>query len=280
MSVSVYPPRPNRHRNIATQEVIDNAGYEGVQLSYDIIDLVAKPGIIPGHVPIYEFGDRDSLTTATAGNDIWNGAAILLPRPAASGELMSIVSTSAQDGVAGTGILSVDIHYLDENGDAQEVEVTMNGLTPVDIPVILFRFVNAFYGRTWGSNGLAVGTLTIYKTGAAATVYSQIEPETNYGPDGTFMVPAGHKYFITNVSATATGNKAIKVILRATYDYDGHLLDEFIFKRGWTLENDSIAEMLRPQLVLPALAVVKATAYSVIGAGRASINFSGWIEIE
>ena len=276
-----YPSTPfatqNRHIDVASGQSIENLGFEGVQANYDIKDLVSK-GIVPEHDVKFEFGDRDNLTTGPAGNDIWNGLAIEIPRPAAAGEQMSVVSTDPQDGVGGTGIRTVKIHYLDATGAHQHTTVTMDGTNPVNLTPSNVRFVNALHGDSWGTGEDAAGIVTIYRTGDATRIYSQIDIAANHAPDGTYMVPAGHQFFISNISATATGNKAIKIILRATADFDGNLSVGFHFKRGWTMEDAPIPENLSPQLVLPALSVVKATAYSVIGGGRASINFSGWIE--
>lgn len=269
-----------QHTDVVTGLLAANIGYEGVQLSYDILDLVAKPGIMPNHFAVYETGDRDDLSTAATGDDVWGGTAATIPRPAAAGELMSVVSDSIQDGVGGTGIRTIDIHYLDLTGADQLYTMTMNGTTAVDIPVVPFRFINAFEGASWGSTGYAVGNIIIYKTGSPTTIYSTIAPNTNASPDGTFMVPLGHKLFITNIEATASGGKAVRIVLNATSSYDGDLVSNFMAKRAWTLQDASISLMLRPQIVVPALGVVKATAFSKVSGGRASFSFSGWIEAE
>ena len=88
---------------------------------------------------------------------------------------MSVVSTSAQDGVAGTGTLTLDIHYIDPTGNAQSTVVTMNGTTAVDTG-ILMRFVQSIHAETIGTNGTAVGTISIHKTGTPTTVYNVITP--------------------------------------------------------------------------------------------------------
>ena len=58
---------------------------------------------------------------------------------------MSLVSTSVLDTAAGTGMRSVDIHYLDASGNAQSLVVALNGTTPVNIPTVLFRYINAIH---------------------------------------------------------------------------------------------------------------------------------------
>lgn len=274
--ISMFPPSPSTHEDIQSGVTTKNLGFEGIQANFDIIDLLSKGGV-PGHRAIFEFGRRAGLSGSALGEDIWIGSAIKIPRPPAAGELMSITCANANDTAGGTGIRSLWVFYLDANGDEQSIEVATNGGT-VNIPAVMFRFINAFHGASWGALGVSAGIIQIHSTATPANIYSQIIANGNYAEDCTFMVPNGHQLFITNVSATATDNKKILIVLRATSTWVGDLCDEFIFKRGWELQDDSIAERLSPQLVMPAFAVVKATALGASAGGDCTINYSGWIE--
>lgn len=264
------------HIDLVSGAKTPNFGFEGVQGSFDIKDMVSK-GIIPDHQVVFEFGQRNSLTSAPEGEDIWNGVASVIPRPPDAGELMSITCEDAADDVAGTGVRSVEINYIDAAGDHQTLIVETNGGT-TNIPTVMFRYINGFHGRTWGTDGVAAGHISIHSTATPATIYSQIDAFGNFAPTGNYMVPIGHQLFISNVSVTATGNKSVLIQLRATSSYTGELLEHFIFKRGWELLDAAIAESLSPQLVMPALSVIKASATSVQAGGRCTINWSGWVE--
>lgn len=52
--------------------------------------------------PLYAEGFRTSISNATNGDDIWTGTATTIPIPPSAGQQMQVVSTSANDGVAGT----------------------------------------------------------------------------------------------------------------------------------------------------------------------------------
>ena len=54
---------------------------------------------------------------------------------------MTIVSTDAGDTFGGNGVNSLQIHYLDANGDAKTETVNMNGLTGVNTVATDIRFV-------------------------------------------------------------------------------------------------------------------------------------------
>src|SRR5512139_3268256 len=106
------------------------------------------------------FGGYGELTTAGAVNNqiIWPDGVYTIP-PAA-GVQMSLVSTSASDGVAGTGIRSLDIHYLDNTLTPQIETVVLNGLTPVLTVATNIRFIQCMHMITFGTGKAAAGVIT------------------------------------------------------------------------------------------------------------------------
>ena len=58
-----------------------------------------------------------------SGNAVW-----IMPDTATT---LSVVSTSAEDGVAGDGIITLLLQGLDQNFEPITDEITMNGTTPV-----------------------------------------------------------------------------------------------------------------------------------------------------
>ena len=112
--------------------VVPNLSTDGAAIFLDYQTSIGIGSYGTGHKAFRGFGRRSSLTTATNGNDIWQGAAIKIPFPnQTTGQQMSLVSTSASDASAGSGARTVDVHYLDNLGAEQHEIVTMNGLTPV-----------------------------------------------------------------------------------------------------------------------------------------------------
>ena len=140
----------------------------------------------------WSMGERQAVAVTATGDDAWRGTATTTPVPdQTTGEQMTLVSTSAEDGVAGTGVTSVRIHYLDGNWEQQEEMITLDGLTPVDTVATDIKFINVLHAESVGTNGVAVGDITIYKKGAASTVYTLLAVGGNMHLTSSRMVPAG-----------------------------------------------------------------------------------------
>ena len=82
-------------------------------------------GIVPGASFFGAFGEK---TTSGADSGLmWpNGAFNVAP---ATTHSIEVVSTSAQDGVGGTGIIEIHIHYIDGDWNDATESLIMNGLT-------------------------------------------------------------------------------------------------------------------------------------------------------
>lgn len=103
---------------------------------------------------------------------------------------LSVVSTDAQDGVAGTGATNVIIYGIDANRAAQTVVVTMNGTTPV-VTTETWLGVNRISVYLCGSEESNVGKIT-----ATATTDLTVQGEVPIGEGTTqqaiFFTQAGH----------------------------------------------------------------------------------------
>lgn len=87
----------------------------------------------------------------------------------------SIVSTSAADAAAGTGVRSVKVTYLDALGAGPFTEtLTMNGTTPVNFIATNVCFIEKMEVETVGSGGVAAGTVNLKEAagGGGATIGS------------------------------------------------------------------------------------------------------------
>lgn len=225
------------------------------------------------------FGYRLSISTASAGDDVWPGTATTLPIPPDAGEQMQLVSTSASDAAAGTGAQTIVVHYLDASGNEKEELITMNGVTPVLTVATNIRFVQEMHVITAGSNLLAVGTITISAAGAPATVYTQIQPQTNQSLNTARMVPAGKLLIIEYFNASggaAAGGKSADIRLRATSHGAlltprlFHFIDNFLaFNSGTAREYE------KTPIFVPAFGIVKCTAYATSGGADVQASWGG-----
>jgi hypothetical protein len=174
-------------------------------------------GQVTGAQPYGAYGSR--TTTGAESNVLWPNGAYSFP--AASGVQMSIVSTSANDADAGTGIRTMDIHYLDANLVEHIETVTLNGITPVLTVATNIRFIQCMHGLTFGSGKAAAGNISASNGG---NTYSYIEAGRVRCSSSVRMVPAGKRVFVTSFyGGSISGNAGAATIIRlATTTYDGH----------------------------------------------------------
>lgn len=270
--------RQGQYYDVETGLWTNAQGADGAPRSMSYTTAIAL-GQVTGHVSFRGFGQRQSLSAAVTGDDVWEGTATTCPIPASAGEQMTLVSTSASDASAGTGVRTIDVHYLDATGNEQSEIVTMNGVTPVNTVATNIRFVQSIHANTVGSNGTAVGTISIYKTGAATTIYNVISPGGNMSLNSARMVPFGKTFYLTNLSVAGASNKSISVKLRATSTFEDILTSGFfLFKDVTFIQNSSREKTFRVPLKFPALCILKATCYSSQAGGDMSVNFDGWTE--
>jgi hypothetical protein len=253
---------------------------DGAQVTMDYLTAVSL-GYFPTRISFRAIGRRSALATTVGGDDLWEGAVVTVPFPDQSiGEHMTLVSTSANDTAAGSGVQQVDVHHINAAGLEVVETVTMNGTTPVNTVATNIRFVQYIHTRRVGALGAtAAGDITIYRTGDATRVYNVIKTGGNISLSAHRMVPSGKTFYMTNIKADAVDNKPVSVRLRATCDYEGVLTQNvFIFNETFELYNSSQAVLLPILRKFPAFCIIKASAISTTAGGTASLGYEGWIE--
>jgi len=237
-------------------------------------------GVVAGHSTFRGFGRREALSTATNGDDLWEGTATTLDYPDQSvGEQCTVVSTSVNDTLAGTGVQKVDIHYLDASGNPQHETISMNGTTPVNTVATNIRFIQYMHTSQGAFGVLAAGDIRLYRTGDATRVYQIIKQGGNMTLNTARMVPLGKNFYLQNIQASAASNKPINIRFRATCDQDGTLTPGiFIFNQIYELQDSAIPENIVTPRKFPALCIIKGTAYSSTAGGQASLSWEGFIE--
>lgn len=238
-------------------------------------------GLMAGHELFRGFGERTAITNISTGNDLWQGTATTIPIPdQTTGEQLTLVSTSASDASAGTGIQTLDVHGLDITGNPQTEIVTLNGLTPVNTTRTNWRFNQSIHAETVGTGGVAAGTISLYKTGDATRVYNVVTPGGNMSLNSSRMVPFGKTLYITNFSIMAADNTSVSVRCRATSTFEDIVTSGyfFLFKDVSILQDSTREKTFKVPLKFPALSIIKWTAYATTNGASASVNYDGWIE--
>lgn len=223
-------------------------------------------------------GERDNIGDNTNGEDLWDGTADLIPIPSAAGQQMAVVSTSANDTLAGTGARRLKIEYLDENSTMQFEVVNLNGLTPVLTTATNIAFINNIFVVEPGSvSGAANGIITVYEPGTPTTVYDQIENGSNMSLTARYKVPQNYELLVTKYNCSSSRDKNESIRLRATCDNDGNLTDTFLFKFASFVKNASTGSVFDPPIYIPPLAIIKVTAFGDTPGGEASANVYGYL---
>ncbi len=247
-------------------------------------------GEIPGWKFISALGEREGGSNVV-GEDIWRGndlsstpaapaSHVVIPAPADAGEQMTVISESAQDGAAGTGAASIGINYLDASGDEQTTTVVLNGTTAVDLTPSDVRFVQDMYVITLGSastNNTAAGNIRIYKKTANTLVYNMIAAGGNKSMVPHRMVPTGKTLLLGGWTPCESQGKRCAIRLRADCTPDGvRQAQIFLFKAVAYLNQMSAGEMPLSDKI-PALSVVKASAFADVTGADTSVTWWGYL---
>jgi len=232
-------------------------------------------GNVGGVTVMSAMGERYSMGTTTTGEDIWRGTATSVPIPAGIGVEMLVVSSSADDQfVAGTGVQTLHVDYLDSNGAQQQEIIEMDGITPVAMTASDIRFVNDMYAATVGTNGVAAGNITIYLLGSPTTIYNMIVLGGNKSLVPHRMVPLGKTLILKSWQATEAQGKRVAIRIRST-DMNGVFIPGvFCFKGTAFIKNTATGD-LPLNIHIPALSIIKVSGWPVILGAETSCSWWG-----
>ena len=244
----------------------------------------AREGYLPGYVTFSKFGYNPDIDNTQEA--LWPpGGDYVFPVAA---QAMEIISTSAQDGVAGTGALTVEIEYLDAAWAAKTVTITMNGVTAVNTNTAagvsdIFR-VNRFYVLTAGTGKAAAGTINLRNIATPTTFYAQIAVGRNGSQQAIFTIPAGKTGYILSWScssvAVASGHFTEFRLLVTTTDGDTYNANIFFVKAVIGCQDGNYNRKFEVPIKVPAKSDIKIVG--VADAGAASTvcagAFDGWYE--
>lgn len=219
-----------------------------------------------------------SLNNANAS--LWDGPTAKYVFPTAAMQ-MEVVSSSAADAAAGTGVQVIHIHYLDRNYTEQVTEVTLNGVTPVNTtPTDILR-VNSFHATRLGTGLEAAGNISIRAVGGAVT-YGYLNAGHTRARHPVFTVPKGKTAYVTKWKVTsASAAAAIVDVELETTAHDGVLYPGVMLMQDMAVGQYLIEDIEIPvPIVVPATADMTITAISAGAADNATVaaNVFGWYE--
>ncbi|MCP3937768.1 MAG: hypothetical protein GY708_20645 [Actinomycetia bacterium] len=163
----------------------------------------------PGWSIVSKFGQNSDIDTANP-EDIWHGGGEYTGQPVGAStvdvaETCELFSAEAADSAAGTGARTVRLQGLDENGDPQSEDVTLDGTTPVATVGLWYR-VNRLFVLTAGSGEVNAGIITVRHTSTTANVFAQVPAEHGQTLIAATTIPAGHTGYLRRYSASMFDN--------------------------------------------------------------------------
>jgi hypothetical protein len=183
-----------------------------------------------GYSTIQKHGRNPDVDATAAVEDIWAGGGSYTGFPTGAAETLTIVSSSANDAAAGTGLRTLYLDGLDANGAAQTETVTMNGLTEVVTSTTWTR-VNQAIGLTAGSGGTNAGTITIKHTTTTANVFASLIAGWSRSTAAIYTVPANATGLLLGAQVGASNNAVaaaeMTVVLRSRLYGSGIWLRSF-----------------------------------------------------
>ena len=224
-------------------------------------ELIAH-GLITGHRENYALGYNS--TVGTILTDITELGVAVTPLPT-SAITMEVVSSSGDDISTGTGIRTLEIHGLNSSYDEIEETIIMNGITPVTTINQYIR-INDFHSITVGSVGVAVGNIIIRASGGGTT-YNKITADGNRSLQCHYTIPNNKVGYLTSWSGGSSGNKPIRLILRATAHGPERVLIPGVYHfQSILISNNGTIPFNNIIMKFPAKCDIKVSG-SIIGAG-------------
>lgn len=225
------------------------------------------------------FGMSTGITNTPV--DLWEGPTPNYVFPPAGGIQMSVVSTNANDTLAGTGAQKVHIHYLDNLYVEHEEILSMNGVTPVNtVATNIFR-INGFHSIQVGTGGTTAGNISLTSIGGATT-YGILIAGFNTSKLGIYTVPAGKTGYISHWQAaagSATGSHFTQIHMQATTHLGALWSGVFIIQDMMSCLNGGNVASFDIPIPIPATADIKLKATGdAASSGTATGTILGWIE--
>lgn len=231
-------------------------------------------GNVPNHVGWSKLGYNGDV--GTSQEDLWAvGGLYVFPAAAIQ---MQVVSSSANDTAAGTGVRTVVISYLDASYVTKSETVTLNGVGAVTTTATDIFRVQRFRAGSVGSGGMAAGNISLQAVGGGVT-YSQIATGYTRARNITYTVPAGKALYITSITFSNGSLKGVRFTTRATYDADAAAVTDFFLPyTEVAMEGGAFYRPLEIPTAFPAQVSLKVSAVADAAGAVCAVALRGWLE--
>jgi len=217
-------------------------------------------------------GRKDGLSSAVLDDLTQIPATTVVPEP--GGIQLQLSSSSANDTSAGTGVQTLDVHYLDTSGVEQQETIIMNGVTPVNTVATDIDFIQWIHTKTVGAGGVAAGNISAEDTGGAV-VYEYLAAGGNQSLSAKYKVPTAKTGYVVGWQASGM-TKRIDLRLRATVErFDRTIIPGVFLFQDVVVLNDTSSGWIpfMVPLKMPAGAIIKLSAISSAAGGDGGGQF-------
>ena len=240
--------------------------------SYESPDgLEIARGNVPGVGGVTIPGRKDTVGTTNL-EDLTQTGNTVMPRPAGT-NIEVISSSDADNGATATGALTVEIEYLDVNGDEQRVILTLDGTTPINVGTAVHD-IQWMHTVTVGSNTVAVGNIQLRDVATGLVIYEQIAAGGNQSLTARYKIPNGKTGYIMGWHASAITQK-MDFRLRADVHRGDRALQAgvFNFQDAMVLKDSASGHLFAVPLECPSGSTIKMSAVSFTATGDGGGGF-------
>lgn len=166
-------------------------------------------------------GNNPDVDQSSVPEDVWSNGGLYPWMTGATS--LEVLSSSAQDSPTGTGVSVVSLTLLDVNFNEFQVNVTLNGTTPVAIPGTFYR-INGMLTITKGSGASSNrvfndGDITVRDVGGG-TVRGMMKAGKGIMRQCIFTTPAGYTLQVVSMYIgfnRGTGGGATRYLTATTF---------------------------------------------------------------
>lgn len=247
---------------------------------------IAK-GHVPGHTQMRIQGTNDDVDNVK--EDVWSvGGTYVFPTAGMQMELVSSAVGNEDSGpggvnAVGTGIRTVELHYLDNTWASQTETIALDGTNVVTTTATNILRINGLHTVTTGTGFKAAGDIDIRHL-SNTPIYGRIPIGENNLHQAICTVPLGQSLFIVSWQpgiGHQTGNRYARFELDVTTNDEGELLAGIFHNKDIIDIQDMAIFIPMPLPVkIPEKADVKITVISDSAQSNAltSVSFEGWHE--
>ena len=174
-------------------------------------------GVVPNMSRGAIIGHATGLAAGAVYDCYENASAVARYPFSTTGVRLQVVSTSANDSAAGSGMRTVRIIGLDTNYNPMTETLTMNGTTPVLSTNTNWLRRNTFIGATCGTPQLGnAGTITLSDAGGANITHIMRVSNgvgNSFGSAAVYTVPDGFSAFINSRNASIEGGATPNAVI-------------------------------------------------------------------